>query len=265
MTINPHLLLGDSRVMLKTIDSNSIDLVVTSPPYDNLRNYEKTDDWSFEAFKEIAHQLSRVIRPGGVIVWVVNDKTVKGSETGSSFRQALYFKDECGLNLHDTMIYMKDSCPWPDAIRYYSIFEYMFVFTKGTIKTFNPIKDRANKDFGKRKMQGHEYDHRGDKVKRVRKPYEIQEFGVRYNVWNIPTGAYKTTLDKISHPAAFPEALARDHILSWSNPGDIVLDPFMGSGTTGKLAILHDRKFIGIERVEKYFLESEKRITEATL
>jgi DNA modification methylase len=247
-------------IMRKHVADESVDLVVTSPPYDDLRNYEKSNDWSFDSFTFVAKELQRVLRPGGVIVWVVNDKTHKGSETGSSFRQALYFK-EIGLRLHDTMIYMKDSCVWPEKTRYYPVFEYMFVLAKGEPKTFNPIKDRKNKWAGRRKVQANEYDHRGEFVTKRRKEFEIEEYGVRYNVWTIPTGALKTTQDKINHPAAFPESLARDHILSWSNPGDVVLDPFLGSGTTGKMAVVLDRSFIGIERVTTYFYDASERIS----
>lgn len=261
----PELILGDSIEVLKELPSECIDLVVTSPPYDNLRTYNGSNDWSFEKFKEIAKELSRTLKPGGVIVWVVGDAVVKGQETGSSFRQVLYFKDECKLNLHDTMIYEKDGCPFPDIVRYYPIFEYMFVLSKGRPRAINLLKDRENKKFGEkvtgtvRKANGEMSHHTAVKNKSGKR---IQQFGVRFNIWRFSGGKNKGTKDEIafSHPAIFPEKLAEDHILSWSNPGDIVLDPFMGSGTTGKMALKNGRKFIGIERVPEYMEISKKRL-----
>lgn len=102
------LMQGDCLERMKEIPDCSIDLTVTSPPYDNLRIYNgNIDQWNFEKFQGIARELFRVTKDGGVVVWVVGDATIKGSETGSSFRQALYFKD-LGFNLHDTMIYAKN-------------------------------------------------------------------------------------------------------------------------------------------------------------
>jgi DNA modification methylase len=254
------LLNGDSEEILKTIEDESIDLIVTSPPYDNLRTYNGSNDWSFEKFKNIALDLCRSLKSGGVIVWVVNDSTIKGSETGSSFRQALFFKDICGLNIHDTMIWKKDSCPFPDATRYYSLFEYMFIFSKGKPKSYNPIKDRINKHPGlKRKHR--EYDRRGDDlIVREHDGYLIPEKSTRYNIWEYSVGFGKSNKEKLNHPAIFPEQMATDHIISWSKAGDVVLDPFMGSGTTGKSALLNNRNFIGIERDEKYFEIAKNRI-----
>lgn len=255
------LLKGDCLEHLGNIPNDSIDMVLTSPPYDNLRTYDNTLEWNFNIFENIALRISSKLKEGGVIVWIVNDKTFKGSETGSSFRQALFFKDVCGLNLHDTMIWKKDSCAFPEQTRYYPVFEYMFIFTKGKIGTFNPIKDRKNKWAGKKKIQGSEYDRRGSRVTRRNKiPYVMDEFGIRYNIWEISTGCGKSSKDKINHPAIFPEQLARDHINSWSNPGDLVVDPFMGSGTTGKICIELNRDFIGIEKNDKYFKEAKERI-----
>ncbi len=259
--IKIDLMLGDCTKLMRRIPPASIDMVLTSPPYDNLRDYDGSLEWHFDIFRLIAGGLKRVLKPGGVIVWVVGDATIKGSETGSSFKQALYFK-EIGLNLHDTMIYLKDSCPWPAPLRYYPIFEYMFIFSNGPPKTFNPIKDRKNKWAGRKKIQGVEYDRGGSKRVRSRTPYVIQEYGTRYNAWKYSTGCGKTTADNSArtHPAMFPEKLAADHILSWSNEGDLILDPMMGSGTTGKVAKMLKRNFIGHEKVEKYFIAAKQRI-----
>jgi len=230
---------GDCKEIMKTFPDNCIDLTVTSPPYDNLRKYNGFD---FD-FEGIADQLFRITKPGGVVVWVVGYATIKGSETGTSFRQALHFKD-IGFNLHDTMIYQKNNFSNPSNNRYHQIFEYMFIFSKGSPKTFNSIKDRKNKRVGVRKVSPSRKTSgemvRSDKIKTV------SEFGQRYNVWVIPTQNVK------GHPAPFPEKLANDHIISWSNDGDIVFDPMCGSGTVLKTARLNNRRFIGIDISSEY-------------
>ncbi len=249
---------------MKMLPDSCIDLTVTSPPYDNLRDYNNEVTWNFEKFKEIAKELFRITKPGGVVVWVVGDATIKGSETGTSFRQALYFK-EIGFNLHDTMIYQKDACPFPETNRYYPSFEYMFVFSKGKPKTVNLIMDKPNKKFGQkvsgtgRNPDGTLKQHTAVKNKTNR---VYKEIGVRTNVWLYSVGKWKTTKDEYAHqhPAMFPEQLANDHIISWSNPGDIVLDPFLGSGTTAKMALLNNRNFIGFELSPEYCDIAEKRI-----
>jgi len=220
-----------------------VDLTVTSPPYDNLRTY---NGYSFD-FEAVAKELYRVTKQGGVVVWVVGDATIKGSETGTSFKQALFFK-EIGFNLHDTMIYEKSGFANPSTGRYHQTFEYMFVFSKGKPKTFNPIKDRENKYKG---IQGGEHSFRAD-------------YGMRFNVWRYANGGNNTSRDKetFEHPAPFPEKLANDHIISWSNEGDLVYDPFMGSGTTAKMAILNKRNWIGSEISQEYCEIAEKRINE---
>jgi DNA modification methylase len=254
------LYLGDCARVMADFPADSIDLTVTSPPYDNLRTY---NGYVFD-FEAIAAELWRVTKPGGVVVWVVGDATIDGSETGTSFRQALYFK-ELGFNLHDTMIYRK-ICYMPlSHRRYEQVFEYMFVFSKGTPITFNPIK-KHNRQVGKVITGNHRHD--GNILETIHKSGEtIKETGLEVNVWSYGTGWGHTYTDDIvkGHPAPFPEALARDHILSWSNPGDVVLDPMAGSGTTGKMAVKYDRKFIGCEISEEYFDIAVKRIKEAQL
>ena len=228
-----------------------IDLTVTSPPYDNLREY---NGYSFD-FESIAKELYRVTKAGGVVVWIVGDATIKGSETGTSFKQALYFK-EIGFNLHDTMIYQKDNCPFPSSNRYYANFEYMFILSKGSPKTFNPIIDRLNKSFG-RKISGTNRKKDGTTETIKNKGKKITEYGVRFNCWLISEGK------RIGgHPAYFPERLANDHIITWSNEGDLVYDCLMGSGTTAKMAILNKRNWIGSEISKEYCEIAEKRINE---
>ena len=245
---------GDCFEVLKTFEDNSIDLTVTSPPYDNLRTYGGViDGWSFEKFQGIARELYRITKEGGVVVWVVADATIKGSETGTSFKQALYFM-ECGFNLHDTMIWEKTGM-LPTQDRYYNIFEYMFVLSKGRPKTMNFICDHKTTAGGR--VQKKDACINKGAQKNGAGTFVRNEYSRRTNLWRISIGKNKETQ---GHPAPFPEALANDHIISWSNEGDVVLDPFMGSGTTGKLAILNNRNFIGIELNEEYFKIAERRI-----
>jgi site-specific DNA-methyltransferase (adenine-specific) len=241
---------------MKDIPDRSIDLVVTSPPYDNLRTYNGSLNWNFEIFQDIARGLYKVMKKGGVVVWVVGDATTKGSETGTSFRQALYFK-EIGFNLHDTMIYKKiNFAPYdPKCNRYYQEFEYMFVLTRGKPNVCNYIKEPCkNKGKGaggySRTSEGVLRNDRKEKNKNL----IIKDDKIKANIWSY------TNHNKTGHPAPFPEKLAEDHILSWSNEGDTILDPFMGSGTTGVAAINLGRKFIGIEKYECYFEMSKERI-----
>ena len=254
MEINKIYCESNLETMAKMPD-NFVDLVVTSPPYDGLRKY---NGFSFP-FEDIAKELYRVTKQGGVVVWVVGDATIKGSESGTSFRQALYFK-ECGFNLFDTMIYAK---PPRGAVgnnkTYWQTFEYMFILSKGTPKTINLICDRKNKesregDNGTKRLEN------GDLLKVKRGGYS--DFGRRTNIWEYGIGKGQSTKDDVAfqHPAIFPEQLANDHILSWSNKNNLVYDPFMGSGTTAKMAILNNRKYIGSEISEEYCKIAETRI-----
>jgi len=238
-----------------------IDLTVTSPPYDDMRNYK---GFSFN-FEEVAKELYRITKDGGVVVWIVGDATIKGSETGTSFRQALYFK-EIGFNLHDTMIYQKDACPFPEINRYYPMCEYMFVFSKGKPKTVNLIADKPNKRYGKKVASSTQRQPDGKTVKMSANKTDptriVKKYGVRGNVWQYSPGYNKSTKDKYAykHPAMFPEQLAEDHIISWSNPGDIVFDPFVGSGTTAKMAYLNGRNYCGIDISEEYCKIARQRV-----
>ena len=248
-----NLILGDCLEKMKDIQDKSIDLTVTSPPYDNLRTYNGSLVWNDDVWKAVLRELYRVTKDGGVVVWVVGDATIKGSETGTSFKQALYAKD-CGFNLHDTMIYMKPNFSAVGALksRYAPVFEYMFVFSKGAPKTFNALKDRPCKTYGKQK-KGTIRQKDGSTKRMSNEGWVQPEYGQRFNVWLINPQSN-------GHPAPFPEQLANDHIISWSNPGDVVFDPFMGSGTTGKMAVLNDRHFIGVEKVPEYMEIADARI-----
>jgi len=250
-----QIICGDCVEVMKSWPEECIDLTVTSPPYDDLRDYR---GYTFD-FESIARELYRVTKPGGVVVWVVGDATINGSETGTSFRQALYFKDVCGFNLHDTMIYKKKASRFPDTNRYYQVFEYMFVFSKGRPKTVNLIRDRRNLGFGNAIC---EHARQKDGTLKKRKGKIISKLGVRFNIWEYPTGGGISARDEIAfqHPAIFPEQLAADHIISWSNPGDIVLDPMCGSGTTCKMALKLGRRFMGIDIAEEYCEIARKRV-----
>lgn len=246
---------GDNVGMLKqhVLDA-SIDLTVTSPPYDSLRDY-KGHTWDFD---ELLKELKRVTKPGGIVMWNVADQVVNGSETGTSFRQALKFIDS-GWRLHDTMVYEKANFSNPSSNRYHQLAEWMFVFSLGKPKTFNPIKDKPttalnNPDharmatFGKNTVRNKDglMQDRGS-----RKDYS--EFGMRGNIWRMKTAGQERPCKSISHPAKMPTAMAHDHIISWSNPGDVILDPFAGSGTTGVEALKLGRHFVGTEIAQEYF------------
>lgn len=251
-TENKKLYLGNCIDIISNFDNDIIDLVVTSPPYDNLRTYGGTCEWNFDIFKSIADELYRVIKPGGVVVWIVGDATNKGSETGTSFRQALYFM-KIGFNLNDTMIFRKTN-PMPQVKqpRYSQEFEYMFVFSKGTPKTFNPIKVPC-------KCAGQNYNSTckniGGENGRTKKNFNINKEKIMGNIWDIAVAKNNT-----GHPAVFPLDIPIRHIKTWTNENDIVLDPFLGSGTTGIAAMELNRKFIGIEMNEDYYNIAKKRI-----
>ena len=244
---------GDCLELMKQIDDNSVDLVVTSPPYDNLREYK---GYSFE-FEKIAKELFRVTKKGGILVWIVNDATNKGDETGTAFKQALFFK-ECGFNLHDTMIWFKpNSFNFGSNSCYRQSFEYMFVFSKGKIKTTNLIKDIPTKLKGQ-KVKGARKHANG--VRDVVPDFVVGDYKKRNNVWEIPVGTSNN-----GHPAIFPEKLAEDHILSWSKERDLVLDIMCGSGTTCKMALKNNRKFIGFDISQEYVDLANKRLEQNTL
>ena len=251
------LINGDCLIEMPKLKSESIDLTVTSPPYDNLRTYNDGLVWNESIWKRVIEELYWLTKEGGAVVWVVGDATIDGSETGTSFKQALWAK-EIGFNLHDTMIYLKPGFSAVGAlkVRYAPVFEYMFVFIKGKIKTFNPIKDRKCKKHGSAQV-GTIRQKDGSMKRKSNEGWVQKEYGQRYNVWELSPQSVD------GHPAPFPEQLAHDHIISWSNPGDIVLDPFMGSGTTGVACVRTNRNFIGIEKDLDYFNISTNRIKSA--
>ena len=258
-----ELIQGDCLEKMKDIPDGSIDLTVTSPPYDNLRTYNGNNAlWGNHVWEAVIQDLFRVTKQGGVVVWVVGDSTIKGSETGTSFKQVLWAK-ECGFNLHDTMIYQKDNPPPVGGCnRYYQHFEYMFVLSKGNLATFNAItSQRRNKWEDKRteRYKGFTRDKDGNFTKKLVSLCGDVKIG---NIWKYVVGGGSSVEFGTQHPAGFPEKLAYDHIISWSNEGDTILDPFAGSGTTGKMAKQLGRNFIGIELDPEYFKIAEKRINE---
>lgn len=254
-----ELLNIDCMEYMRGLDDNAFDLTVTSPPYDNLRTYKNSLEWSEDIWKGIIKELYRVTKHRGVVVWVVGDATIKGSETGTSFKQALWAM-ECGFNLHDTMIYKREGPPLSHN-RYEQKFEYMFILSKGKIKTFNGIRQKS-KSAGQKRSSTMRQD-LDELSSRSAKGF-VKETKLKGNVFEYSVGNNCSTKDKIAHkhPAIFPEQLANDHIISWSNEGDVVFDPFMGSGTTGKMAVKNGRNFIGCEKVSEYFKISEKRIAD---
>jgi len=251
------IIAGNSVEVMKNFDDNFIDLTLTSPPYDNLRRYH---GYVFP-FEEMARQLYRITKPGGVVVWIVGDATINGSETGTSFKQALFFK-EIGFNLHDTMIFRKRN-PIPQIYRkrYTNEFEYMFVFSKGTVKTHNPIMvDTKHAGLA---LKGSTYkNYSKGEQKRTKQANPVKKQKIKGNIWEYVVGKKAEDQKAKGHPAPFPLALAKDHIRSWTNKGDIVLDPMCGSGTTCLAASILERNYIGIDISEDYCRMAENRITE---
>lgn len=248
------IICGDNVATMATFPDACIDLVVTSPPYDNLRKYGG-HSWDFEG---VANQLWRIIKPGGVVVWIVADATVNGSETGTSFRQALRFM-EIGFRLHDTMIWEKPEPAFHDPKRYGAVFEFMFVLSRGEPSSFSPILKR-NATAGKPLGPTYRRNENGVSVVSTDNAGKVRnEHGHITNIWPI------LNADNSRHPACFPESLARDHILSWSNEGDLVLDPFNGSGTTTKMARAMGRRWLGIEINPEYCEIARRRMAQQVL
>ncbi len=250
----------DCIKFMKKLPDNCIDLTVTSPPYDDLRDYENKLVWDYATFRKVARELYRITKKGGVVVWVIGDKTDKGNKSLTSFKHALYFQ-KIGFNIYDVIIYEKSGAGPPHPNRYFNSFEYMFVMSKGKPKNINLLKDKKNScagmstfgDITRREKDG-SLTNKGKKV--------INEYGVRTNIWKYNNGKGFSSKDKIAyeHPAIFPEKLVEDHIKSWSNPGDIVFDPFGGSGTTAKVSIELDRQWIYVEKVAKYCDVAKRRL-----
>lgn len=236
-----EILNKDCLLTLREMQNETVDLVVTSPPYDNMRDYGHDTKFMFQL---ICRELCRVIKKGGIIVWIVNDQTIKGSETLTSFKQAYSFVDK-GLNLHDTMIWKKPNPVPTQSTRYQQAFEYMFVFSKGKPKTFNPIKVKSKYAGIKVKKHraiksSHNYNNEG--------VYEVAEMKMIDNVWEIAN-----TKNDSKHPAIFPKELAKRHIETWSNENDLIYDPFAGSGTTLIVAKEMNRNFLGNEINKQYY------------
>ena len=248
------LIIGNCVDVMRTWPDNMIQLTVTSPPYDSLRDY-KGYDFPFE---DIADQLYRVTSPRGVVVWVVGDR-INGGRSLTSLRQAIYFQD-IGFSAHDIMIYQKKNTPFMRSNAYTNAYEMMFVLSKGKPATFNPLKAPTQRH-GYELLTHNKLPDGINKKKRG----ELKKEKTRTNIWSYAVGLGGTTRDKIAfqHPAVFPEKLALDHILSWSNPGDLVLDPMCGSGTTGKMALLNERRFIGIDISSEYIEIARQRLRES--
>lgn len=247
-----RILVGDCVKVMKEMPDNFVDLTVTSPPYDNLRNY---NGYIFD-FENIAKELFRVTKKGGIVVWVVGDKVLKGDVSLTSFKQALFFKD-VGFNVHDIMIYKKKNTPFMRNNGYTRCFEYMVVLSKGKPKTFTPIKTKTVRNG----YEGLPFGKGADAInKKVVK--KLGEEKTLTNIWEYAVGLGGTTSDKIAfkHPAVFPEKLAEDHILSWTKEGDLVFDPMCGSGTTCKMAKINSRNYLGIDISEEYSKIAKERL-----
>lgn len=246
------IILGNCVKVMDQLEDESVDAFITSPPYDQLRNY---NGYSFP-FEDIARKMYQKLAQGGVIVWVVGDAVLKGSESGSSFRQAIFFQ-ELGLNIHDTMIYEKNGSSFParrTGNRYSQVFEYMFVFSKGKPKTANLICDKPNKWSGYTSFGTSTNRNAAGELVKAKNRKPTPNFSPRHNVWKYNTGKKYTTNDDFAfkHPAMFPESLAEDHVMTWTKEGDLIVDPFVGAGTTTKMAAINGRRWLGIDISEEY-------------
>ena len=262
----------DCLETMKRMPDNYVDLILTSPPYDNMRRYggdknyhqrlNKTQ-YSFP-FEEIAKEMTRVLKPGGVIMWNVQDQTIKGSRTGNSMRQALFFMEECELLLWDHLIWYKTGTPFPSIYRYRNVWENMFVLTKGKPKTFNPIL-KKNKTGGASRNRRRERNHNGE-LEMKERVIKTKEYGIDDNVWYISNHFNMTDeMKKYGHPAVMTDEIARRHILSWTNEGDVVYDPFLGAATTTRLAKQINRNWMGSEIHKPYFDISNKIMNNETI
>jgi DNA modification methylase len=257
---------------MRKMPDNYVDLILTSPPYDNMRSYGGNKNYhqrlnetgfSFD-FEGIAKEMTRVLKPGGVIMWNVQDQTIKGSRTGNSMRQALYFMDECGLFLHDHLIWYKTGTPFPSIYRYRNVWENMFILTKGKPKTFNPIL-KKNKTGGASRNRRRERNHNGELVM-VERVVTTKEYGIDDNVWYISNHFHMSDeMKKYGHPAVMADEVAKRHIQSWTNEGDVVYDPFLGAATTTRLAKQMNRNWIGSEIHTPYFDISNKIMNDETI
>lgn len=251
--------------LMGKMEDNFVDFTCTSPPYDQIRSYQ---GFSFP-FEKIAKELYRVTKNGGMVAWVVNDQYIKGSRSLTSFKQAIYFKEECGFNIHDIMIYQKAGFNFPANNRYHQVYEYVHILSKGKPKTFNPLMDRKNAYPGAKAHGLHRGANENEYVdmSKIVKAKPIGEYGKRFNVWYVKSAGGHNTKDKIAHkhPAIFPEQLAGDLIKSFSNENDIVFDPMAGAGTTCKMAKILNRSFLGCDLSEEYCEIARTRIQEILL
>ncbi len=250
---------GDCVPVMQGMRSSTVDMVLTSPPYDNLRLY---GGHNFLVDGVIC-EIKRVLKPGGVVVWVVGDAVKAGSETATSFKHVIKFMNS-GFLLHDTMIFEKNTSSFParkTGNRYTQIFEYMFVFSHGKPKTAKLICDKENKWAGWTNW-GKQTKRKKDVLVEVPDLKPVPKLSPRNNIWKYTVSGGFGHKDKSAyeHPATFPQKLAEDHISTWTEKGDVVLDPMCGSGTTCIAAKKLDRKYIGIDINKNYTKLSERRL-----
>ena len=253
-----ELVNGDCAAVLPGLPP--ADLILTSPPYDGMREYGGYNG-AFD-FGAIAAACVANLAPGGVLVWVVGDQIIDGGESGTSFRQALGFK-ALGLTLHQTLFFEAAHYRPIDKSRALRGVQYMFVFAKGSPMVANIPIDRPNVKAGMRVTRSYapgkslngSRNPASDRVKR------IADFGRRGPIWRYATECGSD----MGHPAAFPYALASDHIVCWTNPGDLVIDPMVGSGTTLRAAADLGRRAIGIEINPEYCDLIRRRLAQSVL
>lgn len=243
---------------MKSVPDDIIPLTVTSPPYEGLRTYDGLADWNF---MDVAKELYRITMPGGVVVWVVQEQIVNGSESGESSRQRLAFAN-IGFRLHHTMVLGKLGGHQHSKGRYGGALEYAFILSKGKPRYFCPFRDKKNKEAGREKIFS---NRRIDGTFPAKKKARVHPYGFRSPIWFYATGKHHTANEDYAfdHPALMPQQMAEDFILSWSKVGDLVFNPFAGAGTVLKMALLNHRRYLGFEINPKYVEIARRRLKEA--
>ncbi len=252
------IILSDCRDGMAALSNECIPFTLTSPPYDGLRTYDGLADWNF---MDVAKELYRITMQGGVVVWVVQEQIIDGSESGETSRQRLAFAN-IGFRLHHTMVMGKLGGIQFSSNRYGRPLEYAFILSKGPPRYFNPLRDRPNKEAGRVKVfLNRNRDGSFAPVKRT----QVHPYGLRGSIWFYPTGKNNSAKEDYAfeHPALMPEQMAEDDILSWTKVGDLVFNPFAGAGTALKMALLNHRSYLGFEINPKYVEIARRRLREA--
>lgn len=250
-----RLLTGDACEILPTIRESSVDLTVFSPPYDGLRDYKGKPSFDMAV---LGREILRVTKEGGVCCMVIQDATKNGAKSLTSFRTACLFAD-LGWRLFECCIYSRAGVPgawWTKRFRVDH--EYIFIFTRGDglPRRFDKTSLMVESKYAGITAGGTKRTTKGDFV--AIKKTVISPLKCRGTIWHYAASNTERNKTKSEHPATYPDSLARDIISCFSKEGDLVLDPMMGSGTTGIASVNMGRRFLGIE-ISVQYMEIAKR------